>query len=156
MSYENVYPMFNVANNFYSFKNNKLWEHFSGDYNMFYNEFKPYYITFVANSNSNYDKIFNTLEFRADSWNNNKLINNTFNSLDVWNEYQHGHSSLDNMGIYSSPIKKKFRIWRAIIPRDKSNNRDRIRNTWAFIKLGMTIPNTWKTVFHDASVYYSM
>lgn len=156
MSYEGIYPMFNISNNLYSFKNNKLWEHFSGDYNMFYGEFKPYHITFVANSNSNYDKIFNTLEFRADSWDNNKLINNTFNSLDVWNEYQYGHSSLENRGMYSSSLKKKFRVWRAIIPRDKSNNRDRIRNTWAFIKLSTNIPNTWKTVLHDASVYYFM
>ena len=31
--------------------------------------------------------------------------------------------------------KNKFRIWRANIPRDNSNNRDRIRNTWAKIKL---------------------
>lgn len=157
MSYENVYPMFNVANKFYSFKNNKLWEHFSGDYNMFYGEFKPYYITFVANSNSNYDKIFNTLEFRADSWDNDIIINdNTFNQLDVWNEYQRGSCSLNFSKAYPSSLKKKFRIWRANIPRDNSNNRDRIRNTWAYIKLGMNIPNTWKTIFHDASVYYFM
>ena len=157
MNYENVYPMFNIANNFYSFKNNKLWEHFSGDYNMFYGEFKPYYITFVANSNSNYDKILNTLEFRADSWDNDIIVNdNTFNQLDVWNEYQRGSCSLNFSKAYPSSLKKKFRIWRANIPRDNSNNRDRIRNTWAYIKLGMNIPNTWKTIFHDASVYYFM
>jgi hypothetical protein len=88
MSYENIFPMFNVSNNLYSFKNNKLWKHFAGDYNMFYGEYKPYHVTFVANSNSNYDKIFNTIEFRADSWEDNKLVNTTFDTLKVWNEYQ--------------------------------------------------------------------
>lgn len=156
MSYESVYPFFNIKNKLFSIKNNKLWENFEGDYNMFYDEFKPYYITFIANSNPNVDKIFNNIEFRADSWNGNNLLhNNTFDTLEVWNEYQEGSTCLDfNMGV--SPLKKKFRIWRANIPRANCNKRDRIRNTWAFIKLSMNNRNTWRTEFHDASVYYFM
>ena len=156
MSYESVYPFFNIKNKLFSIKNNKLWENFEGDYNMFYDEFKPYYVTFIANSNPNTDKIFNNIEFRADSWNGNNLLNNnTFDTLEVWNEYQEGSTCLDfNMGV--SPLKKKFRIWRANIPRANCNKRDRIRNTWAFIKLAMNNRNTWKTEFHDASVYYFM
>ena len=33
--------------------------------------------------------------------------------------------------------KKKFRIWRMNIPRDKDNPRQRIRNTWAKVKFTM-------------------
>ena len=155
MSYESIYPFFNIQNKLFSIKENKLWENFEGDYNIFYGEFKPYHITFVANSNYNVDKIFNTVEFRADSWNGNNLLNhNTFDTLEVWNEYQKGSTYLDfNMNNPSS-LKKKFRIWRANIPRANCNKRDRIRNTWAFVKLAMNNRNTWKTVFHDASVYY--
>lgn len=155
MSYEKVPAMFNIGSEFYSFNKDKLWQNFEGDYNMFYGEFKPYSITIVANSDEPYDKIFNTVEFRADSWNGNTLVNNqTFDTLDVWNEYQHGTSTLTNVIGKPSPLKKKFRVWRANVPRDNSNKRDRIRNTWAYVKLSMNAPNTWKTEFHDIMVHY--
>lgn len=155
MSYERVPAMFNMSSNFYAFKNGKMWEQFSGDYNMFFGEYKPFSITFVANAEALNDKIFNTVEFRADSWDGDNLISNkTFDTLDVWNEYQHGTISLTNTLGHPSPLKKKFRIWRANIPRAVVNNRDRIRNTWAYIKLGMNTPNTYRTEFHDAIIHY--
>ena len=155
MSYEGVPAMFNVSSDFYAFKNGKMWEQFAGDYNMFFGEYKPFSITFVANAEEPNDKIFNTVEFRADSWDGDNLISNkTFDTLDVWNEYQHGTTALTNMLGHPSPLKKKFRIWRANIPRAIANNRDRIRNTWAYIKLGMNTPNTYRTEFHDAIIHY--
>jgi hypothetical protein len=155
MSYEGVPAMFNISSDFYAFKNGKMWEQFAGDYNMFFGEYKPFSITFVANAEEPNDKIFNTVEFRADSWDGDNLISNkTFDTLDVWNEYQHGTTALTNMLGHPSPLKKKFRIWRANIPRAIANNRDRIRNTWAYIKLGMNTPNTYRTEFHDAIIHY--
>lgn len=155
MSYEGVPAMFNVSSDFYAFKNGKMWEQFAGDYNMFFGEYKPFSITFVANAEEPNDKIFNTVEFRADSWDGDNLISNkTFDTLDVWNEYQHGTTPLTNLLGHPSPLKKKFRIWRANIPRAIVNNRDRIRNTWAYIKLGMNTPNTYRTEFHDAIIHY--
>lgn len=155
MSYEGVPAMFNVSSDFYAFKNGKMWEQFAGDYNMFFGEYKPFSITFVANAEEPNDKIFNTVEFRADSWDGDNLISNkTFDTLDVWNEYQHGTTPLTNILGHPSPLKKKFRIWRANIPRAMVNNRDRIRNTWAYIKLGMNTPNTYRTEFHDAIIHY--
>ena len=149
--------MFNIGAEFYSIKGTQLWHNFSGDYNMFYGEFKPYSITIIANSNEPYDKIFNTVEFRADSWDSSTLINNqTFDTLDVWNEYQHGTSTLANIIGRPSPLKKKFRVWRVNIPRDNSNKRDRIRNTWAYVKLSMNTQNTWRTELHDIMIHYFM
>lgn len=157
MSYEKVSAMFNIGSEFYSIKDSQLWHNFSGDYNMFYGIFKPYSVTIVANSNEPYDKVFNTIEFRADSWNGDTLINNqTFDTLDVWNEYQHGTSTLTNVIGKPSPLKKKFRVWRANIPRDNSNKMDRIRNTWAYVKLSMNTQNTWRTELHDIMVHYFM
>ena len=155
MSYEGVPAMFNVSSEFYAFKNGKMWEQFAGDYNMFFGEYKPFSITFVANAEEPNDKVFNTVEFRADSWDGDNLMSDkTFDTLDVWNEYQHGTTSLTNILGHPSPLKKKFRIWRANIPRAIVNNRDRIRNTWAYIKLGMNTPNTYRTEFHDAIIHY--
>ena len=155
MSYERVPAMFNVSSEFYAFKDGKMWEQFAGDYNMFFGEYKPFSITFVANAEEPNDKIFNTVEFRADSWDGDNLMSNkTFDTLDVWNEYQHGTTLLTNLLGHPSPLKKKFRVWRANIPRAIVNNRDRIRNTWAYIKLGMNTPNTYRTEFHDAIIHY--
>ena len=158
MNYESIYPMFNMNNKLYSFKGNILWEHFSGEYNMFYGEFKPYHITVVSNSNPTVDKVYNTIEFRADSWSNNNTLlnNNTFSRLDIWNEYQHGSICLNNIKNNPSSLKKKFRVWRVKVPRDSHNMRDRIRNTWAYIKLSMDAPNTWKTELHDMVIQYFM
>lgn len=155
MSYENVPSMFNIKDRFYSLKNGKLWEHSAGDYNMFYNEFKPYSMTFISNPDEPYDKIFDNIEFRADSWDNDTLMNfDTFDTLDVWNEYQNGHSELHINKNKPSTLKKKFRVWRANIPRDITNPRDRIRNTWAYIRLSKNTPNTYRTEFHDLIVKY--
>ena len=155
MSYENVPAMFNVGSNFYAYKNNGIWQQFSGDYNMFFNSYRPYSLTMIANAEEPLDKIFNTLEFRADTWDGTTLLNNfTFDTLEVWNEYQYGTSTLSNPLGRPAPLKKKFRVWRANIPRDNKNKRDRIRNPWAYIKLSMQIQNTYRTEFHDAIIHY--
>jgi hypothetical protein len=162
MSYEKVPAMFNVGSEFYAFNNNKLWQQFNGDYNMFFGQYKPYSITVVANADEPADKIFNTVEFRADAYDGDNLApTKTYDTLDVYNEYQHGRVTLTDLNGRPSPLKRKFRIWRANIPRANTpingipaNNRDRIRNTWAYVKLSTETPNTYRTVFHDMSIIF--
>lgn len=155
MSYEATPYMFNVNDKFISIKDNKLWNQFKGEYNNIYNEIRPYSITFISNPDVFYDKIFNTIEYRADLWDNNTLLNKSpFDTLEVWNEYQRGIEHLEFKQYVPSNLKRKFRVWRANVPRDMSNNRDRIRNTWAFFKLSNTKPNTYKTEFHDSIISY--
>lgn len=162
MSYEKVPAMFNVGSEFYAFNNNKLWQQFNGDYNMFFGQYEPYSITVVANADEPADKIFNTVEFRADAYDGDNLApTKTYDTLDVYNEYQHGRVTLTDLNGRPSPLKRKFRIWRANIPRANTpingipaNNRDRIRNTWAYVKLSTETPNTYRTVFHDMTIHY--
>lgn len=164
MSYERVPAMFNVESDFYSIKDNRLWHNFEGDYNMFYGQYKPHSITFVSNQDNSMDKVYNTIEFRADYWNDNTLLNlETFDTLEIWNEYQKGMVSLYLSQDKPSTIKKKFRVWRANIPRsnvdwngNKANGRDRIRNTWAYIKLSKNSPNTNRLEFHDIDIHYTV
>lgn len=131
------------------------WLHNEGDYNMFFGVYQPFYTTIIANPDMPVDKIFNNLEFRSDSWNKNgNLLNTTFDTLTVWNEYQQGASALNNILGRPSDLKKKFRIWRANIPRAKANGRDRMRNPWLYIKLSMEGENVNKTVLHDMIVHY--
>ena len=154
-SYENAPFFANIKDKGIWIKDGKLWLHNEGDYNMFFGNYQPFYTTVIANPDMPMDKIFNTVEFRADSWDSEgRLLNSTFDTLSVWNEYQEGTSTLNNILGRPSNLKKKFRIWRADIPRDNSNNRDRIRNPWAYIKLSMDKENTYKTILHDMIIHY--
>ena len=122
---------------------------------MFFDNYEPFYTTVVVNPDINVDKIFNNIEFTSDSWDSDgNLLNTTFDTLDVWNEYQSGTQILQTLKDRPSTLKKKFRVWRANIPRDRANNRDRIRNTWVYLKLSKQTPNTDKTVLHSLSVDY--
>lgn len=132
----------------------RLWLHNEGDYNIFFGQYEPFYTTIIANPDMGSDKIFNNLEFRADSWKDGVLLNSTFDTLTAWNEYQSGTSTLNNIAGRPSDLKKKFRIWRANIPRSISNRRDRMRNPWLYLKLSMEKENTNKTLLHDMTVHY--
>ena len=166
MDYDFTYGMFNFNGDFYSCHagTGQLYKLFSGDdYNKLLGTITPYHITYIANQNPTNDKIFNTIEFRGDSLNtNDKLIKGTdtkmpnicpFNKLTVWNEYQKGEETLNRIYGRPSNLKEKFRTWRANIPRDESNHRDRIRNPWAYIKLEGS-NNTNRMQLHDLQVYY--
>ena len=75
-----------------------------------------------------------------------------FNTIRVWNEYQDTQDvDLTFQRNIPSNLKQKFRIWRANIPRDKSNGRDRIRNPWTYIKLS---GNQYKMELNDLIVQY--
>lgn len=153
-SYKEVPAMFTLKDKFLSFKNNKLWIQNEGNYNIYFNEFDDYYVTYIVNPDGKSDRIFNNIEYRADSWDNNILTDSTFDTLDVWNEYQKGTTQLTNIKYKSSSLKKKFRIWRANIPRDNNNKLDRIRNPWIYLKLSKSSENTLRTELHDLIVYY--
>ena len=172
MDYNYANFMFNIDNSFYSLYNKNigagslsiLYKMFDGEYNDFFGETKPYHISYIANQNPINDKIFNTLEFRADTLRpDDKLVVSNinskspnicpFNKVTVWNEYQEGTAELSKVFGKPSNLKEKFRTWRVNIPRDKSNNRDRIRNPWVYIKLEGS-NNTNRMQLHDLQVWY--
>ena len=172
MSYENTPAMFNIGADFYSIRNESiddgktvqpicvLHSMFTGEHNHFFGHYKPFDITFISNADSALDKTFTNLELRADFWENNTLQHNRlFDYIQAWNEYQDsGECLLTYANAKPSNLKKKFRIWRIDIPRDKDRKLDRIRNTWTKIKLGMygdeDHSNTMSMVLHDLNVQY--
>jgi len=142
--------------------------HREGLYNHFYGEYKPFWTTVIVNPNATIDKIFNNLEFHADTFDSTTGVYKhdvTFDTLRVWNEYQEGVSTLANTVNRPSTLKKKFRTWRANIPRwnvDKNghtaNGRDRMRNPWLYLKLSTesqdNLDKNYKVVLHDLVVDY--
>ena len=134
----------------------KPWLLHNGEYNNFFGAYDDFYTTVIVNQDVEADKIFDTLEFRADTWNSDGefLPHRTFDTLTTWNEYQKGTSNLSFILGRPSSLKHKFRIWRANIPRSDTNKMDRMRNPWLYLKLSMEKPNFNKTVLHDMLVYY--
>ena len=114
-----------------------LWKHQAGNsYCSFFEVNKPYWMTLVGNPEPQMDKIFTNMEFRACVEGDGELNQNTgkftftlpFNSLETWNEYQHGYTTIENKSGHSamvhdfasSSLKRKFRIWRCDIPRNNT------------------------------------
>lgn len=131
------------------------------NYSYLFDKYAEPSVEIIVNQNPTIDKIFNTLEFRSDVFGlkdnvyNDYIANKTFDTLDVYNEYQKGSIELKFEKIIASTLKKKFRIWRANIPRDSINNRDRMRNPWLYLKLSMKNENFRnKLVLHDMVVDY--
>ena len=170
ISYENTPAMFNVANKFYAFKNGQLYEQEAGDYGVFFGVCKPYHITFIDNQDYVYDKTYTNLEFRAivDPDMSSNTFNLPFDKLTANTDYQSG--TVDFKPQQSSAYKsypslvRKFRIWRADIPRAAwttaggIKKQDRMRNPWIYLKLEKTVPSGTtkqsKMEMHDLIVDY--
>lgn len=172
-------------------KGDNLYQHQAGEYCNFFDENKPFSMTLIANQEPQMDKIFTNLEFRAcvegegsyDETKNKFVPNLPFDSLEVWDEYQHGISTLNNRnandrfthGKENEILARKFRMWACDIPRDnakvdttteslmgikrfKARPLDRIRNPWAYIKLTKNVAAEKsflnKTEIHDIMATY--
>lgn len=149
--YKTNLPMINAWGRFLSTKGSSLWSAFDGDYNSFYGAIKGFSIEYVTNPDPLFDKVFNNIDYRLDNDNIN------WNRLDISNHYQHGE--LDSTKYNKSTIKK-FNVYRTILPRDNFYNPkslDRIRSTWANLKLSWRPPegNTNKLFsMQDLTLYY--
>lgn len=169
-------------------KDSKLWQHQKGEYCNFFNVPKSYSMILVGNQEPQMDKIFTNLEFRAcvsgegtnDETKNKFTPLLPFDSLEAWNEYQHGLLTLSNRDGHdifthgnkdgNTSLNRKFRMWRCDIPRDnakvddateslmgikrfKPRPLDRIRNPWVYIKLTKNNA-TNKVEVHDIMATY--
>lgn len=152
-----------------------FWELFpkrSLEYNYFWGVYKPFSFSYISNEatattedrtqqNLN-TKIFNNIEFKADSYNLLVLQGDTYNTvtqtglplttIQVTNEYQ----DTGEIAFTAHSLRKKFRIWRGLIPRNK-DTRERIRNPWAKITLSYNNEgDTNCTILHNISTLYTI
>ena len=134
-------------------------ELFAGEYT------NDYFTTYKINPEPLTDKIFTNVEFIADVFKDNSVIDSNdvkinvnkypFDVLEVWNEYQKGITNIPGIKYRYPNASKKFRICRIDVPRDSSNGRDRIRNPWMYLKLSKnSINGSTKMVFHNLLVKY--
>lgn len=158
--YKEAKAMFNIGSNYYSIINGenecKLYSMFTNNHCNIYDTNRGSSFTFISNADSVVNKTFTNIDIRADLYSKNpKLIKpKLFDTIRVWNEYQDtGDVTLNFTNAKPSNLKKKFRIWRLNIPRDKDSKLDRISNTWAKIQLNL-LPSTDNLVLHDLNVVY--
>lgn len=168
--YKDIPFMFRWDNKFLSIfsENNstEIYEQNVGQYNQFYGKPKvSSYIDYIVNPEMSRDKIFNNIEFRADAFSiengdyTKYVPNRTLDHIHVRNEFQDtGDVALKQ---YKN-LQKKFRIWRAYIPRDvkevENYKLNRIRNPWIKMKLSYTPTEEEdnKLVLHDLIVNYTV
>lgn len=101
-------------------------------------------MTFVGNPEPLLSKIFTNMEFRATVDGEENHLPLPFDSIETWNEYQHGKMAIQNRdGVKAlqhylndvTSLRRKFRIWRCDIPRDSNRKLERMRNPWLYLKL---------------------
>ena len=160
--------MFLLKDSLISVKNNNLWKQFEGDYLSFFGDNQGYSIDIISSEQPTEDKIFSTVEFRAEvlddkiqnsnsqatDLNSNNIL--PFTKIRAWNEYQDtgtvNFEKVIRRGAGAN-LAQKFRIWRGDIPRVNGKPLERIRNPWARISLSDEGSNK-KTVVHDIAVTY--
>lgn len=154
--YQEAKAMFNIKNNLYSIANNKLWKHGGNTYNRLHGKLVPFSIEYKVNPEGMDDKIFTNVEYRADSFNINGILKDVvdFDTLEATTEYQYGINKLKYKHINNTNTKKRYRVWRSDIPRQKGTM-NRIRNPWTNLKLTSKETED-KTELHDLTItYYS-
>lgn len=185
-NYGEVPMMVNVQDKFVAFREdnqgvNKLWIQGEGEFNNMFGSLQDYHMLYRITPDPYGDKTFSTLEYRADMFDmsdpnynpympdEGKLTEDTFDTLEVWNEYQGNKISVGDSTSPLHPFKtkdkypdvrRKFRIWRMDIPRDKKGpdnpyGLNRIRNPWIYLKLSKTPTlSNERMEFHDLAVRY--
>lgn len=149
----------NLNNKSLQINKDDIYEAYKGEYGIFYGSPTNATIEFIANSEFDLDKIFETVELTTSDTariNNRESNYYPFDTLEISNEYQRGKNEAS-----STNVKKKFRTWRWQIPRNSKKNedgiitnRDRIRNMWAKIKLSKNY-NSPLSIYDINVAYYS-
>jgi hypothetical protein len=133
--------------------NNVLWEQFSGATNNFFGTNQDSYITFQLNPEPMTPTTFDTVEFNSEATILNvdaPLV--TYNYIHAWNDYQDtGEIALTVSR--NDNIRRKFRLWKANIPRE---GRNRIKNPWTYLKLGLDNTTNHDIILHDLVLNYTV
>lgn len=170
MDYDHTSMMAEVNGNTFLWHSGGMHLMHGGNYNYFFSSYKPYWLTFISNSNPTENKIFSTLEWRdiIKQGTTDKPLD-TFDHARIWTEHQDTQSVamansvtvLTNkqpiqFNAAGSNLRKKFNVWRFQIPRDKLswNKRARISNPWCYVKLSRETANTERHEFTDLTVSY--
>jgi len=124
--YDNFIAIDNSQDDYYiAYKN-----HTADNYSAFFDKDYDYSITYRVAQEPYLDKIFTNIEYDAEIRQNNNDLPESFSKLETQTDYQKGSIDLTFPNLI-----RKFRKWRANIPRDKTHLMDRMRGPWMTLKL---------------------
>lgn len=129
-SYHKADYLFSLDSTTYAICDNKIFKQRDGEYGSFLGENDSYYIELLANEYPTRTKTFTNVDFYSSA--GGPIV---FDNIDTKTSYQEGSAVLNWSQYKPSNVKRKFRLWRINIPRDKENSLDRMRDTWCRIKL---------------------
>ncbi len=133
--------------------NNGIHEHFKGEYNKFYGQYYPSYVTLMVNPNVHGECVFDNIEYNAEMYLNDvDVFNKSFTHIQAWNEYQDSGKVPLVLG-RGTNLSRKMRTWRAQIPRQ---GRNRMRNPWIYLRLNLNNEDDYKMILHDIVVDYTI
>lgn len=161
-SYENKPFMFNAWGKHFAISTvfttgTGFWAQKEGEKNNFFGEVKPSSIEYYMCPESAEDKIFDVIQYRADLFDTqgNYLPLETFNTLEVSNEFQESSKPLMQLGRPMYHTMKKFRTWNTPLPRQRGTM-NRIRNPWLKLKLTLENEKAMSLKFHDLILGYTI
>ena len=125
--------------------------HDAGVRGEFYNKTFPSTIELLVNPKGDWTKVFNNIEYltQASDSSGADLVNVTFDTLKVLNEYQ---NTGDITLVVDENVKRRMRTWRTQVPRD---GKARIRNPYVTMKFTYdNTPNNRRLIIHDILTHY--
>jgi hypothetical protein len=149
--------MFNLNDQFYSIKDNKVYLHNYGNYGEFYGVISDSTLTDIINPNGNTVCRFDVLELRVDVIDGGVYYEKEqFDDLTISNNYQTTTKSLhfsgdDSVEDTSKALVRKWRI--PLLPDDNSTDFYRFADTYLRVKLSKDNTNNKKIVLHDITSY---
>lgn len=138
-----------------SSNNRDIYRQYAGEYNKFFGQYYPSYVTLNVNPDAALDCVFDNINFKSEVYLNDvDQVDNTLTKIQAYNDYQDsGLVPLTNGR--NNNLRRKFRDWNALIPRE-SNTRKRIRAPWIKLKLQFDNNNNYKFVLHNVNIYYTV
>lgn len=135
---------------------NSIYEHGKGEFNRYYGQYFDSSITLLMNPPEN-DNIFNNIIFKSEMYdsNENDLPTKTLTHIEAFNEYQR---TAKVPLILNKNVNRKFRMWRASIPRALENGNpslNMMRGNWIKLKLSLENTDNKKMILHDVGLYYT-
>lgn len=131
----------------------ELYQQYKGEYNEFFGEHHPSYITLMLNPEADLDCVFDNIMYKSELYLNDvDQPDKTLSHIQAFNEYQNSGLIPLELG-RNKNLRRKFRNWHALIPRE---GRNRIRNPWIYLKLQLTNEDNYKMILHDVVVYYTI
>lgn len=133
--------------------------HEEGNYGTFYDNAYTSDITLVVMPNPNIISIFDNLEYYSEvTINKQDVVDDTFDSILCWNEYQNTGSITLTVGTLA---KRRMRTWRHQLKRDtlgtslNTISKPRLRNYYIFLKLSFENGSNKRVVLSDVVISYT-